>query len=480
LALLGLVSIPLFFIDLGTRDLWSSHEARAAQNAKSILNSGRWGVPRLYDGRLELQKPPLFYWLVAGTACLRGGAVDAWDVRLPAGLAALCGAITLLVFCRRLGRPGLGVLAGLILATLLHYTWLARVGRIDMPLTLATTLALTGYYVSCQTGSRLAALLGYLGIALGVLLKGPIGIVLPAVVIGSHLVGEWWNRPQTVLERTQVLFTLAWGIPLILLVTVPYFWWLDMQTDGQFWRVFFLHHNLDRGLGADDELEAHPWWLYALRIWPDLFPWSLFLPVAGWHLWRGGWRNDPLARFGCLWFLVITLFLSCMSFKRADYLLPAYPGAALLLGCALTRWGKWTKVAVVGMALACASGWLIQTHILLPQSEALREQRTFALEVRQRVPAPTPVLLFRTEAHQLIFHLGPPVDRLIEWENLDIWLCRPEPIYVVMPPECYAEWEQRLEAGRLHWVVSNSELAGATHEEPLVLLSNQPEPRTKR
>src|SRR5262245_37023895 len=71
----------LFFYRLADRDLWSSHEARAAQNAQSILIDGAWGLPHLFDGKPELQKPPLYYWLVAAVAGMSGGVVDAWTVR---------------------------------------------------------------------------------------------------------------------------------------------------------------------------------------------------------------------------------------------------------------------------------------------------------------------------------------------------------------------------------------------------------------
>jgi 4-amino-4-deoxy-L-arabinose transferase-like glycosyltransferase len=78
------VSFLLFFYRLGDRDLWSSHEARAGMDARSVLDDGAGGVPRLYSGEAELQKPPLYYWLVAAAAFVRGGEVDAWSVRLPA------------------------------------------------------------------------------------------------------------------------------------------------------------------------------------------------------------------------------------------------------------------------------------------------------------------------------------------------------------------------------------------------------------
>src|SRR5206468_2645069 len=74
---------------LGHRDLYSSHEARAAQNAQRMLDTGEWGLPVLFDGQTDLQKPPGFYWLVAALGQLNGGVVDAWAARLPAALAGL-------------------------------------------------------------------------------------------------------------------------------------------------------------------------------------------------------------------------------------------------------------------------------------------------------------------------------------------------------------------------------------------------------
>src|SRR5436309_15337885 len=79
----------LFLHGLADRDLWNSHEARAGMDAQTMLEDGHWLLPRLYDGHADLQKPPLYYWLVATVTRLRGGSVDAWDVRLPAALSAI-------------------------------------------------------------------------------------------------------------------------------------------------------------------------------------------------------------------------------------------------------------------------------------------------------------------------------------------------------------------------------------------------------
>src|SRR4051812_48843156 len=88
----------LFFDRLGDRDLWSSHEARAAQDAARFVADGNWGLLRLFDDQPEYQKPPLYYWLVAAVAWCRGEAVDAWAVRLPAAAAGLLTVLAVYAF----------------------------------------------------------------------------------------------------------------------------------------------------------------------------------------------------------------------------------------------------------------------------------------------------------------------------------------------------------------------------------------------
>jgi 4-amino-4-deoxy-L-arabinose transferase-like glycosyltransferase len=480
----------LFFYRLADRDLWSSHEGRAAQDAQTILSNHRWGLPRLFDGKVELQKPPLYYWLVAGIAAVRGGQVDAWSVRLPAAGAAVGSVLVLFSLGLWRGRVLAGTIAAVMLATALHYTWLARIGRIDMPLTLASTVALAASYLGeqCrrQQGGRSAwgwFLLAYLAAAVAALLKGPIGLILPAGVAGTYLLlegelpglrdGRRWLRLGHELG-------LWWGLPLILIVALPWYIWADLQTDGKLFEVFFWKHNFERGFGGGS-LSAHPWWFYGPRLAFDLLPWSLLLPVAAWLLIRRGWwRRDSETRFGLIWLLSMVFFLSCFRFKRADYLLPAYPGAALFLGSMAERcYREWKYRAILGTGFglllgSLALGWWIYLNTILPGQEPRQEFRRFAAEIRRRAPAPELILFFRAEAHALAFHVGQPIDTILEWENLDIWSSRPGTYYVVMPPENAAEWPQYLKMGQLEEVLRSSDLVEGGHAHPLVLLRTRP------
>ncbi len=325
----------LFFFRLGSLDLWSSHEARAAMDAQSLLDDGFTQVPHLYDGQPELQKPPLYYWLVALAGKANNG-VDAWAVRLPAATAGLAGVLLLYLFLARRGRPIAGFVAAAILATAFHYTTIARTGRVDIPLTLTTATALLAFYRAGEDGSRWWLASAYLAVALGILFKGPLGAVLPLAVAGVWLLLRGsLPRPWRFRAWLRLLheYGVWWGLPLVLLIVVPVFAWADVQTDGEFTRVFLWHHNVERGFGGSEVLRAHPWWFYFPRFAFDFLPWTPALPVAAWFLVKRFWRADVEARFGVVWLLTIFLLMSAMRFKRADYLLPAFPGAALFLGC---------------------------------------------------------------------------------------------------------------------------------------------------
>lgn len=490
----------LFFYGLGERDLTSSHEARAAQNAQVILSDGNWGLPRLYNRHVELQKPPLYYWMVALLGQALGGEVDAWAVRLPAALSALACVLFVFFLGRRCGRPLAGFLAAAVLASCLHFTWLARVGRIDMPMTLMMTVAAGSFFLAIRRAdsNRHAwpgYVLGYVAIALGILLKGPIAAALVGVIVASFALVE--TRLSSC--RRGLVMSLLWGVPLVLLIAAPWFVWANLQTDNKIWEVFFCYHNLDRGLGSSEALASYPIWYYLPLLLMNLLPWSVALPLACWYfLRRIGWRGDREALFGALWFLTVVVFLSLMSFKRADYLLPAYPGAAWFLGCVAERFFKSCKrsprpciggeetpqTAVLaaerieirstfglGLLLACyALGWGVYNTWIVPRQEQGWPHQRLAQDIRRLTQRP--VIFFRAESHVLAFHVGRPLDTILEWENLEVWASRKWPVYFVMPPDCARDWPAHLSRGRLEEVFR---IGDGKRDHPLVVMRSCPQ-----
>jgi len=457
-----LICLSLFFQEIGTRELWASHEARAAQNAQHMLDDGNWLLPRLYDGQPELQKPPGFYWLVALAGWLRGG-VDAWAVRLPAAIAGTLTVLLVWWHLRQRGRPVAGFVAAGMLAGAVHFTGTARIGRIDVPLACAVAAIMVG---GREIRRERVIWLGVIG-GVALLLKGPIGVVLPSAALGVH-----W-----LIERVRIR---RFAVPAVIFLTVasalavPWFVWANADTDGEFFRVFFLYHHLNRAFGGAEALGGHPWWFYLPRFAGDFLPWTPLLLLA---TAARRWRGDSDARFGFVWFAVMVAVLSLSRFKRADYLLPAYAGAAIFLGCAIERWylsrstltRKWAVGIFTGTLAMLPVWWMAFDHFVTAKEEAAHEQRPFASKIREFAPAPQPVVLFRVESHLLAYHLGRPLHTLVEWSDLNAALRAAGVHFVVTRAEFLDEIRQEV-AVPFEVVARSEDGAHIRPHRPLVLL----------
>jgi 4-amino-4-deoxy-L-arabinose transferase-like glycosyltransferase len=330
---------------------------------------------------------------------------------------------------------------------------------------------------SGRSRSRLACLfVAYLALAAGALLKGPVGVVLPAaVVFVLRLVEGEMPRPWRLRRWARLAHELGlwWGVPLVLVVALPWFVWANAATGGELFEVFFWYHNVARGLGGGG-LRGHPWYQYVGFFAVYFLPWSPLLLVAGWLTWRRRlWRGDPELRLGLVWFATVLVVLSCARFKRADYLLPAYPGAALFLGCVFVHVSRNATKACLVVLVVAALVWLWRVEWQLPREEPFRDYTAFAAVVRDHAPAPEPVLFFRTEAHALAFHTGRPLATLVGWEELAERLAQPGAHHVVLPPGAAAECARRLPGVALERLATNHGPDGR-HERPLVLLRATP------
>lgn len=478
----------VFSYKLSKRDMWSSHEARAAQNAVSVLE-GSWLIPRLYDGRLELQKPPLYYWLIASWCRITGRSVDALAVRLPACLSALIIVVAILLLSYLVRNPLAGILAVIALLLMPHFLWLTHVGRLDMPLTACLSVALIAYIVSMRSAQNAAVrylcltLIGSM-LAVGLMIKGPIVVVLFTLITSAHIVSKALvHSPKTDLGSFKLLMKSSLLQPasmmIIFLSIAPALLWYiaaNSTTDGQWVREFIYRHNLARGWGGDPQLDRHAHWLGPLFYIAHLpLTAGLALGLAIWLIPRiiHHLPKDNLLRFSLCWFLAPTIFLSLMRYKRADYLLPAYPGLALFCGFglarhleALTRLARqrWLMASAASVAMMVGL-WLAYLTWAIPKWDEVRQQREFASTVRHYVPNQT-IYMYGTEAHLATFHVGKPVRRTYSEAELRLWLITCQPIYIVMPQRCFEKFTQDIENGG-HWEI----LARSTTSKPPQIFS---------
>ncbi len=313
-----------FFFMLGGHSLWDVDEPNNAVCAREMLAAGNWWVP-VFNGGLRYDKPILLYWLMMPLFSLFG--VHEWTARLPSAIAMTALVFVVAYFGRRLWDARTGFLAALLLAASLHIAVIARAATPDPLLMLCVGSALLVFlcfYCEDMSDRRLL-LTAYAALGLGVLAKGPVAVLLPLLVMGAFLLlaGRIRNWRQ---------MRPFFGLALVLALALPWYVGVGILTHGEWLQGFLLHHNIDRFL---QPLQGHRGFpgFYLFSLWLGLFPWSGLLAAAvlfaPWRL--AALRRDPRRLFLLCWLGVFLLFFTLARTRLPNYMLPAYPAAALLM-----------------------------------------------------------------------------------------------------------------------------------------------------
>jgi len=299
-------------------------ESRYAEVSREMLESGDFVVPTRF-GKPYLDKPPLLYWLTAGSFRLFG--VSEWSARLVPALAALLTvAVTYALGARLIGYSA-AWLGGLSMLSCFGFLIAGRFVFIDTLLMLLTTVSLLAGYLA----SREAALdwrwwlASAAACSLGILAKGPVALVLclPPLVACRWLIG----RPA-IGPKHWALFATIVGV-----LTLPWFVLVNARQSGYLAEFFWTHH-FNRFVSGLSHTE--PWWYYVPVLLVAMFPCSMLFPAVAAFLFDRGnssraWRTWDVGflLFSAGWTLLLFSSSSC---KLPPYLLPAVPALCLVIG----------------------------------------------------------------------------------------------------------------------------------------------------
>ena len=346
--LLTLLWAVLCLPALGVPSLWDIDEGNNLECVREMLQADNWVVPT-FNYQLRTDKPALLYWLQIGATKLVG--LNEWAARLPSALAVLLTLWIVYGLGMRMFSPRVALLGSLVLLTAPGVVAAGHFANPDAVLLACTTAALGLFWDDYARGGR--GWLGGVGLCagLGVLAKGPVGFVLPAAV--AFLFLAFRGELRRLLDG-RVLGLLG----AVVLVAAPWYGWVAAETRGVWVREFLYVHNFKRASGV---MENHggPFFYYLLVLMPGLLPWSLFLGPAIWLSCKQQ-RTEPAVSFLQIWAGVYLVVFSLAQTKLPNYILPAYPALALLVGRYLERWlagesfvPDWLeRVGLVGLALA--------------------------------------------------------------------------------------------------------------------------------
>ena len=347
--LLVLLCALTFFVGLGGPAITDSDEAFYAEAAREMVEGGDWITPH-YNGQHRFEKPVLYYWLAA-LGYLIGG-VSEFGARLPSGLAGLVLVLTTYACARRWYDEATGWLAGAITATSFGYVAVARQALPDLLLacfvTLGTWAALVALVALRPVGPdlRRRRWLCVAGAALAgaFLTKGPIGVALPAIVVGPLALWRCWSEPGSGPDGRRAKMTrLALDVGLLalvcLLLAVPWFAAMTATHGLAYLDRFFVDENVQR-FATTRYNTWRPLWYYLPILAGGLLPWSPLM-LVWWRpirrLAQRARRLQPVEVWLAVWALAPLLFYSVSIGKQPRYILPILPPLAVLLARGISR-----------------------------------------------------------------------------------------------------------------------------------------------
>lgn len=305
-------------------------ESRFAQSSRQMLESGnfidiRFGhVPRY-------KKPAGIYWLQSATTFVAGlgDRSHIWTYRLPSLLGGLLAVLLCFWAARAFAIAQVAWLAAALMATSLLLTaesTIATTDAVQLACLMAAIGVLLRVYLAARDpqasmpGLRLV-LLGWVGFAAGILIKGPVVPAVCAVTIVALLAwdrGEWrW------LNNLRPLY----GVGITLAIVAPWAVAISLESHGQFYEQSLGQDFAAKLAGGQDSHGAWPGYylaLVTLTFWPAIL---FVVPGLGAAIRR---HTEPATRFLLAWAGASWLMFEVVPTKLPHYVLPVYPALAML------------------------------------------------------------------------------------------------------------------------------------------------------
>ncbi|HEY6394832.1 MAG TPA: glycosyltransferase family 39 protein, partial [Candidatus Binataceae bacterium] len=286
------------------------------------------------------EKPAPYYWFIIASSHFSGG-VNETSSRMPSAIFAVMLVLLTFVFARQVMSPASSFVSALVLATSCRFAWQARWAEPDVVLSFFVTLAMYLFYraLRVEAHRRFACIAGYTAAVAASLIKGPVGLAVPAVSLFAYIATggrEWRGAVKRLMP--------GWGILITLAILLPFYWAVGAAAGSGYLRDLIIHQNFTRFVRAFDHRQPIYYYFYIFTV--DFMPFSMFAFAGVVYSLKESYserRGD--IRFFLCWFLAGMVFFSLSGSKREVYLLPLYPAAAILAGVLLERWRTGAKLS---------------------------------------------------------------------------------------------------------------------------------------
>ena len=428
-----LISLGVVFgVSLFNHGPVPSMEPRFAEAVREMLARGEYLVP-IKNGIPYIEYPPLYFWL-GMLAKVLGGTIGLQvpieaSIRLPAYAAFLTwvwwlGRLQKELFPSWSWPRWLLPLMGAAMPAILYNFFTAQS---DSLLILGTLIAFSGF-VRKRTDPHLRKFPWelWLGVALAVAAKGPVGFIITVPAMGLEiLLAPFLSLQPDTGEPRGFKFRMGWvfrefwrmaplrGILLASIGVAPWYLASGFTVGWDFVRAVLVYQNFTRFFVGFDHLQ--PWWMYAASIWGDMLPLSLLIPFGLFYGFR--YVREFRWRVLLIWALFTVVFFSISASKQSKYILPAAPAFAMLALAAVEllfrteNLHRFVRKLVSGIAVFVMALFALGVFWWLPKHRETFNGSGGLEEIRAQVAkAPGDVVSFQWPRSLTLYILGGPMN----------------------------------------------------------------------
>lgn len=320
------ILIIVSFLGL-SRSLWTPDEPREAEISREMLLHPSV-IPTL-NGKSFVEKPPLYYWLVAAAFRVTGGP----SVRVARGVSALLSLLTLVVlyaWTARAASRAVALVAVALLGTSVQFLLTAHWVLLDPLLMLCCSLAAWAGWEVVE-GKRPALFLSifYVALVLALWTKGPIGPVLLGAGVVAYSFVARGERPIRKFRPWLGIAILAGGVASIGAAIYA--------TGGMdaLWTWGWVN-QVERVTSPQGTGHQRPIYYYLPSLVVVVLPWLIpFLDVFTKRFWDRASATSGLRRYCGALVIGGFAILSLAATKRTNYLMPLFAPLFLLLALAV-------------------------------------------------------------------------------------------------------------------------------------------------
>jgi 4-amino-4-deoxy-L-arabinose transferase len=313
-ALVLFMAMVLFF-NLGNWEVTESSEARYAQIPKEMIDSGDYLHPTLM-GIYHYHKPPMTYWITVAAYKLFG--ISSWSARIFLQLAILIQVILVYLIGRLLfDKDKKAFYATLIFASFSTLIISGRALTTDGYLAVFVLAAMYSWFLYLKKYKSFHLIFFYLMLGMGFLTKGPVVLIIPVSVLLFQKYGQKKNMGNFSLHLA--------GLSIFLVLGLGWFVFLYLE-DRQFLDYFVFKHTVQR-FSTNTFSRSQPFWYYPVLVGITAFPWIWIILFRIKYIWK---QRSNLDLMLLAWLLIPLVFFSLSQSKLVLYILPVYPGIALL------------------------------------------------------------------------------------------------------------------------------------------------------